>query len=327
MTLEMTQRCEICRCYVDEEDLFCANCGTENPFASDEVELLAHEANHHSFGCKACGASMSYDASAQALRCPFCGSTEMEKREGARTITPEGVVRFAVDRERAEKTLRDWLGSGFWRPSDAARASRIGEMTAVYVPYWIFEAETDTIFTADSSPAPFGSRGNWYPVNGTNRSKHGGILIAGSSILTHVETEAIAPFAIGAAVGPENVDLKHAIYEEFQVPRKLARPLALSAIEEIERGACARKVPNRHRNVRVNVRISSMKGYPMLLPVWILAYRYKDHVHRVLINGQSGKIAGSAPFSYAKLGVILLVVVTILLTIAAIALVAGGTSF
>jgi predicted RNA-binding Zn-ribbon protein involved in translation (DUF1610 family) len=323
MTLEMTQRCGVCRCYMDKEDLFCANCGTENPFAEEVGRALAHQANHHSFDCTSCGASMSYDASAQALRCPFCGSSKMERRESARSITPNGVVPFAINRQKAEKILREWLGRGFWRPDDAARASTIGEMADVYVPYWVFDAKTDTLFTADSSPAPPGSRGDWYPVTGTNSAHYSGILIAGSSILAGSETQAIAPFRIDSAVAPTEVDLENAIYEEFRVPRKLARPLARGAIESMEREACARKVPNRHRKVQVNTSISNMHGLPMLLPVWILAYRYKDKVHRVLINGQSGKISGSAPFSYGKLGVILLVVATVIATIVAIVAVAN----
>lgn len=320
MTLEMTQRCGVCRCYMDEEDLFCANCGTENPFADDCAKQLTHEANHHSFDCNSCGASMSYDASAQALRCPFCGGRDMEQREFARSITPDGVVTFSVDREKSESILREWLGSGFWRPSDAARASTVGEITAVYVPYWVFEASTDTMWTADSSPAPAGSRGSWYPVSGRNYKNYEGILIAGSSVLSSYETESIAPFQISDAASPQNVDLKNAISEEFRVPRKLARPLARGAIEQFEREACARMVPNRHRNVRVNVRIASMRGYPMLLPVWVLAYRYKKNVHRVLINGQSGKIAGSAPFSYGKLSIILLIVALAIAAIIGISL-------
>ena len=58
----------------------------------------------------------------------------------------------------------------------------------------------------------------------------------------------------------------------------------------------------------------------MLLPVWILAYRYKNNVNRVLINGQTGKIAGTAPFSYVKLTFVMLAVVGLLALIAAIAI-------
>lgn len=321
--LELTDRCNICHCYMDSEDLFCANCGTENPRPENCNDKLDHQASHHSFSCDSCGASMSYDASAQALRCPFCGSTSMKKREGARSVVPQGVVLFDVDQARAESILREWLGQGFWRPSDAARASEIGEMTAVYIPYWVFEAKTKTRWTADSSVTPAGSRGTWYPVAGNNRADYQGVLIAGSSVLTHAETESIAPFRLADLVKPDQVDLEHAIFEEFLVPRKLARPRARAAVEWLEQAACAAKVPGRNRNLRVNVQFSSMRGQPMLLPVWILAYRYKGKVNRVLVNGQTGKIAGTAPFSYAKLSVILIAVVAFLALIAAIAILAN----
>lgn len=318
--VEWTQRCGVCRCYLDEEDLFCANCGTESPWSHGQTERLDNEADHYSFECKSCGASMSYDASSQALRCPFCGSTSMERQATVRSVKPDGVVPFSIDQQRAEGVLRNWLRTGFWTPSDAARASRVGEMTAVYVPYWIFEAETDTRWTADSSPPPPGSRGDWYPLGGSHQSRYRGILVAGSSILSLQETDAIAPFDLSDAVQSQEVDLKNAIYEQFRVPRKLARPVARAAIEELEREASARKVPNRSRNIRVNVRISSMRGYPMLLPVWILAYRYKKEVHRVLINGQTGKIAGTSPFSYAKLSVLVMIVLVFLAVVFAIAM-------
>jgi predicted RNA-binding Zn-ribbon protein involved in translation (DUF1610 family) len=321
MSIDTSQRCGACRSYMDDEDLFCANCGTENPVAASEARQLSHVASHHSFDCTSCGASMSYDASAQALRCPFCGSTRMEKRDGVRAIAPDGVVPLSISRETAEAALRSWLGTGFWRPSDAASASHIGEMLAVYVPYWVFEADTETMWTADSSPAPRGCRGDWYPLSGSNRSKYPGVLVGGSSVLTPNETESIAPFSLSKIVPPNQVDLDNAIVEAFKVPRKLARPLARGAIEMLERQACTTQVPNRIRNLKVNVRIGAMRGRPLLLPIWILAYRYKHNVYRVLINGETGKLAGSAPFSYGKLsvvvgvaiGVVLIVVVAIML--------------
>ncbi len=308
MSLGTSHRCGVCRCYLDDEDLFCANCGTENPHADVSAKRLEHAANHYSFDCTGCGASMSYDASAQALRCPFCGSTKMEKREGTRTIQPDAVVPLTISRNHAESILRQWLGKGFWRPGDAAESSRIGEITAVYVPYWVFEAEAFTMWTADSSPAPPGCRGDWYPLSGNNRSRYVDILVGGSSILTPNETASITPFDLSTGVTPDGINLDNVIVETFRVPRKLARPLARGAIESLEMNACERHVPNRCRNMKVNVRIEGMRGRPMLLPVWILAYRYKEHVYRVLINAQSGKIAGAAPFSYSKLGIILAIV-------------------
>lgn len=311
---------------MDDEDLFCANCGTENPVADSAAKKLDHTTSHYRFDCQGCGASMSYDASTQALRCPFCGSTRMEKRESARSILPRGIVPLSVTKARAEEILRSWLGKGFWRPADAARAATIGKMAAVYVPYWIFEAETETLWTADSSPAPPGSRGSWYPVSGSNRASYPSVLVAGSSVLTAHETDSIAPFTIEHAVKPDQLDLTNEIVEEFKVPRKMARPLARGAIEQLEMQACGRLVPNRVRNLKVNVKISALHGYPMLLPVWILAYRYQEKVHRVLINGQTGKIAGSAPFSYGKLTAVVMIAIAVVAALALLAALIASVS-
>jgi hypothetical protein len=260
---------------------------------------------------------MSYDASAQALRCPFCGSTQMKMQEARRSIQCDWVLPQSVHLQQAEQIFRDWLGRGFWRPGDAVQSAQIGKIAAVYVPFWVFEADADTKWTADSSPAPAGCRGDWHPVSGQNRARHRDILVGASSILTASEVDAIGPFQLQQAVRPDEVDLVNAIVELFRMPRKHARPIAQAVIEERERQICSSYIPGRARRVKVNVRIQGMMGRPVLLPVWILAYHYKNMVHRVLINGQTGKIAGSAPFSYGKLLIVITIVLACILAIVA----------
>jgi hypothetical protein len=36
-----------------------------------------------------------------------------------------------------------------------------------------------------------------------------------------------------------------------------------------------------------------------------MAYRYKDQLYRFLLNGQTGRATGHAPFSWKKLAVVL----------------------
>jgi DNA-directed RNA polymerase subunit RPC12/RpoP len=311
--MEQPSRCHVCRCFVDHEDLFCANCGTENPQADKEAQRVAATASLHSFRCENCAASMSYDASAQALRCPFCGSQKLHAQTGSRTVLPKGILPFQINSQAAQTILHTWLSQGFWRPGDAARASTIGKMTAVFVPYWIFSAETHTYWTADSSATPAGARGNWVPVSGEHRGNHRGLLVSGSSTLTPQETDAIAPFDLAKLQPPEKLSLTNWIVEEFRVSRKAARPAAQALLERLDSGACQRYVAGSCRNLKVNVRVSGLHGEPALLPVWILAYQYRQRIYRVLINGQTGKIAGDAPFSYLKLFAVVAVSVLLLL--------------
>jgi predicted RNA-binding Zn-ribbon protein involved in translation (DUF1610 family) len=317
---DLLSKCTVCGALLDEEDMFCANCGTEAPHQSS-LQTTARTATHN-FQCTGCGASMSYDASAGSLRCPFCGSTQLEEKQDAKILAPKAVVPFAVDQARAEATMRQWLGQGFWRPGDLAHTAAVVGMQAVYVPYWVFAAQTHTFWTADTSDTPSGARGDWFPMTGEHRDSHAGLLVGASGALTPSENAAICPFDLAPAVPPEQVDLDNVTVEQFSVSRKYARPLARAGLEQLEAQTCdERYIPGRCRNLKVNTRIENLTSEPMLLPVWIMAYRYEEQVFRFLVNGQTGRATGQAPISYRKIaaaiGIAVAVVVVILLLAAA----------
>ena len=46
--------------------------------------------------------------------------------------------------------------------------------------------------------------------------------------------------------------------------------------------------------------ICDLDGKPILLPVYICSYRYKDTAYRLVVNGQTGEWYGKGPKSLAK---------------------------
>jgi len=296
--------------------LFCANCGTEAPQTEEKHPTNETFTATHNFQCQGCGASMSYDASAQTLRCPFCGSEKLEEQHNAKMLRPQSVVPFAIEQNDALARMRQWLGGSFWRPGDLAQAAVVTTLTKVYVPYWVFAAQVYSYWTADTSRTPLGASGDWFPLWGENRASYSGILVGASSVLTPAETNAICPFDLSAAVPPEKVDLDNVVYEQFRVQRKYARPLAQASLESLERQACQKYVPGKCRNMKINARLEGLTGEPVLLPVWIMAYRYRDQVFRFLVNGQTGKCNGTAPTSYKKIAGIAVVIIAVVLAVA-----------
>jgi len=325
-------RCAVCRTYLDSEDLFCSNCGTENPKGVDadgvgaesNTAAVTQQASVMSFRCDQCAASMSYDASAKTLRCPFCGSAKMSSRPNARTLKPSGVVPFQVVQSQVESLLREWLSRGFWKPGDASQRSVVSKVTQVYVPFWVFSASTETAWTADSSSVPIGARGTWRPVFGTHRGNHDGVLVGASGTLTPAEVQEIAPFDLALAVKPSTVDLDNVIVEEFRVTRRDARMKAAAVIEQYEAIESKQSVPGSVRSLKTNVRIQDMRSVPLLLPIWIMVYQYRKQPFRVLVNGQTGEVFGTAPFSYAKLtGVIAAMFLLMLFAIIAVVVISS----
>lgn len=323
---EVLEKCAVCHAFLDEEDLFCANCGTEAPdraAASQQSTMLTT----HNFRCDGCGASMSYDASVRNLRCPFCGGERLEAQRDAKTLAPKYVVPFRIEQDDAIQRLKAWMGSSFWRPGDLATASIVTKLTAVYVPYWVFSGRVFTYWTADSSETPWGASADWCPVSGNHGGEYSGLLVGASSSLSPAETGALCPFDLSQSVPTEQVDLEHALFEQFQVQRKYARPLAQQGLEDLERSACAALVPGRSRNVHVNVRVENLQAEPVLLPVWIMAYTYEQRTFRFLLNGQTGRCTGTAPTSYKKVAAVTAgVIAAVVLILICAGLIAAATA-
>ncbi len=293
------ERCEVCRALVDVEDLFCPNCGTEVPdrreSATSKLSLGAHN-----FGCQNCGASMSYDASAQSLKCPFCGSTDLKDDGTKGILKPDCVIPFAIDQAEAQGRLLGFLGSSMWHPGDLKSGAQLTELTAVYVPFWVFSTSVTTHWTGDTSHTGGFSNSGWAPLSGYREANYDNLWIPASEGVTVGELAKVIPYDIHRAVPPEQVDFSGRTVEQFSLSRKYARPLAQQRLEELEAMAVAQVIPGQHRNIHVNVLMQDAESQAALAPLYVMAYRYKSKLYRFVINGQTGLSTGSAPISAAK---------------------------
>jgi hypothetical protein len=61
--------------------------------------------------------------------------------------------------------------------------------------------------------------------------------------------------------------------------------------------------------LKVNAKLEGLSSATILLPVWIMAYRYQNQVYRFLVNGQTGRATGQAPVSWKKVFAAIAVVV------------------
>ncbi len=51
----------------------------------------------------------------------------------------------------------------------------------------------------------------------------------------------------------------------------------------------------------MDVRHSAVTFKHLLLPVWMMAYRYHAEPYRVYINATTGEVQGERPYSWAKI--------------------------
>jgi DNA-directed RNA polymerase subunit RPC12/RpoP len=312
-------RCEGCGNYLDPEELFCSNCGRETPGGEagkrSEVEL-----GFIGFRCETCGATLTYDAEEEGLRCSFCGSVTL-KRDSSPTgrIRPEWYVPFEVPREKALRSFEGWISRGFFRPFGFKEKARVVSMRAVYIPFWTFRAKTRTYYAGDSSQTPAFARADWCPVFGERDGEVTDVLVCASGSLHPDEVSAIAPFDFSRRRPYRREEVRSCPVEDFGLSRRGGRPRARALMLKRERSLSAEAIPGSSRNVHVNTLFFDLRSEPVLLPVRLNAYRFQEETYRFLVNGQTGELVGRAPFSYAKLGLVVLLVLAIALAITAIA--------
>lgn len=227
------------------------------------------------------------------LDCPSCGH--------ARIPPPRWVVPFQIDRARAATLVHESIGRGFFRPGGLLRASTLAGLRGVYLPYWSFAAGCHVCWTADSDVTPAGSKAEWAPRFGEHETWYEHVLVPASGALTAAETGALGPWDLAQALPWTPELVRDAPSESFSVTRRQARPQALAELEKRVHADSGPKIPGRHRNLRVNPIYTKLEAWPLLVPAWILTCDYRGRTYRFLVNGQTGKVEGTAPVSPWKL--------------------------
>ena len=83
--------------------------------------------------------------------------------------------------------------------------------------------------------------------------------------------------------------------------------------ESIHREACAQIGGDEQRIHSLDTEYAALTYKHVLLPVWLLAYRYQNRAFLVAVNGATGEVQGERPYSWIK------ITITVVLTVVAVA--------
>jgi hypothetical protein len=255
--------------------------------------------------CDDCGAAVSFKIEAQAPRCRFCNATMHVEVPTDPIERAELMVPFSVTRDRAKESIRSYLSSlGWFRPPDLAARSTIDGITPLWFASWVFEADADVTWAADSDAGS--GRSDWAPHAGRRRMGWKNLVVSASRGLTYKEVAALASaYDLGFATPVEEEKLTEV--ESFDVERSAARRTIIDAIhrtaaDELTRGT----IPGRRfRNVHVSALLRGLVTRRFALPAYVLAYRYDGRVYRAIVHGQDDRVAfGDAPYSWRRIALL-----------------------
>ncbi len=277
--------------------------------------------------CQECGAVVEFPEGLTATHCSFCDSPQVLPSDArSDLLVPESLVPFAVGREQAVAAFQAWLGKLWFRPSDLGAKASVSDLRGVYVPYWTFDTEVSSRWTADAGyhyytqESTTDSQGKtqtrrvqhtrWEPASGWREDRYEDFLICASKGLPDGLAQKVSDFDTGALVGYAPEYLQGFSAESYAVDLNAGWERARREIGHAQEARCRGDVPgDTNRNLSANHRFSDTTFKHVLLPVWIAAFRYHDEVFRFLVNGQSGKVSGEAPRSWLKILLLVAVIV------------------
>ncbi|MEM9701298.1 MAG: hypothetical protein AAF907_02490 [Planctomycetota bacterium] len=265
--------------------------------------------------CRSCGGTVLFAGTVTGTECPYCATPlQLDAAVQAKNrIALDGVLPFRVEEKQAGANLKKWVASRWFAPNDFRRRGVSGKFNGVYLPYWTFDSLTFTRYTGQRGEHYWVTIGSgdkkrrvrktrWYPASGSFERFFDDTLVVASEGVNRKLSEDLEPWPLpdvspydqrllaGFLVRTYDVELEPA----FQIADKRMQLQLRSDIRQRIGG-------DEQRITSMKVRHDAVTFKHLLLPVWMLAYRYNDKPHQVLVNAVTGYVTGERPYSWIKI--------------------------
>lgn len=307
--------CTHCGYYEPPQKAIVGKRAEEFEFTVETLERAAHgwgEARKE-LQCQSCGAYTSVPPDQLTHTCPFCGSNEVIQRQASQDVLrPRFLVSFKIEATACDRITREWLGSSWMIPGALRRLAQVANFTGIYLPFWTFDAITRADWKAQvghTKTERYYSGGKWRTraqtvwkwESGHVQLGHDDLLIEGTARLSALLLGRIKNFNLGELAPYEPKYLAGFQAQAYDVPLEAAWETARRQMRERTRRACRDQAStSKIRNFSMNLDFSHESWRYVLLPVHLATYTYNNQSYQVMVNGQTGAIAGQRPVDWAK---------------------------
>lgn len=337
---ETDKKCDMCGGIMnfspEKGMLHCIYCGFVKPIDTDgiteEIDFDINEAEksgNYDWGaatktviCQSCGGETVYDEMQTSGECPYCGSSQVMVNEGSASLAPNGVCPFRIPKEEAGSRFSRWLKGKLFCPSRVKKAAKPDSFKGIYLPYWTFDADTSTSFTAKYGIVRTVSTGkgktrtvvDWYPISGYHEQFIDDEIVAASNNHDESLVNGITPFDTAASEVYKPEYISGFASEKYSVGLGSAWEKAKGFIASRLKNAIEILIKNKNHadrvsNIQIKTSYSNVKYKYLLLPVWISSFAYKGRIYQFMVNGQTGKISGKTPLSPLRIAIAAILII------------------
>ncbi|MFK7959073.1 MAG: hypothetical protein AB8G96_00985 [Phycisphaerales bacterium] len=265
--------------------------------------------------CSACGGSVQFPGTLSSSECAFCGSPVQRTAAHAapERVPVDGVLPFGVDERRAGKSLASWVGSRWFAPTEFKRRGATGKFRGVYLPYWTFDSHTGTHFRGqrgDHYYVTVGSgknkrrerRTRWRRVSGEFERFFDDVLIVAADGVHQKLVTSLEPWPLDQMLPFNRQVMAGFLAQTYDVELEPGFGRARTRIDAALLHDVRRRIGGDEQRVEVVQSSYDPITYKhVLLPVWLLVYKYRDRSFQVVVNAMTGEVQGERPYSAIKI--------------------------
>lgn len=256
--------------------------------------------------CPSCGAEIVTDDVTAATFCVFCGNPTILPKQLEGEYRPAAIVPFETDKNDAKQAFLDLCKGKKLLPKGYTDEQRLGKITGVYVPFWVFDCKADFDYHATGENVTTWSdtrfiytKTDLYHIHRAGRMEFENIPLDASEKMNDAMMDALEPFHLEKQQPFDMSYLSGFLAEKYTYqPRDLYDRMTGRITPGVEHKAAeGGRGYQRVYGVKCHTDFSSDKQTYMLLPVWMLISKYEGKDYLFAMNGQTGKIVGELPVS------------------------------
>jgi DNA-directed RNA polymerase subunit RPC12/RpoP len=233
----------------------------------------------HEIKCSHCGAPLPFEPGEIVATCKYCGYTTVIETGKAFTFE-HSMLLNKYDATQIEKLVKSWMQSGFLKPPDLAKKSKIIEKSLVYIPFWIVTAEAETTY-----------KGIFERVTPT--------VVKEGRITKKYNWLILARKATEFPTREYDVPLEGKVPYDFRKIEDYAKTLN----SEIDRDEALEKakqeIEEHHKYLiqqdvdkitEIKSEINVSQAVYLHAPIWFIKYEYKGKTYKLIIDGAEGTV-------------------------------------
>ncbi|MDX7996704.1 TFIIB-type zinc ribbon-containing protein [Bacillus subtilis] len=292
--------------------LSCGSCGRQDNIESLPKENIAarfSDDEAKEYQCENCGAVLITEAETTATTCSFCGGAAILADRLSGHLAPAKVIPFTISKQEAEQAFRKWCKKGLLTPRGFMSADRIKSITGMYIPFWMFDLNSEVQVRANCTRVHQYEEGDYICTETEHfeafrdiNLDYLKIPVDASEKMKDELMDKLEPYSYEELKDFQTAYLAGYIAEKYNYTDEELFPRAKEKISSYI-DSYIHSTFSGYTSVNVRdkqVHTKNVNSFYVLLPVWMVSYDYERAEHIFAMNGQTGKVVGKPPISRGK---------------------------